>query len=66
MTGMGEVVPIGDSGALADAMLKIFDHPENYRGDPEAVARQFSPQANAAAYEELYTALMDELGVQAV
>ncbi len=62
MTGMGEVVPIGDSGALADAMLKIFDHPENYRGDPEAVAKKFSPQTNAAAYEELYTALMDELG----
>ena len=37
MTGMGEVVPIGDSKALAGAILQIFDHPEQYRGDPEAV-----------------------------
>ncbi|HIE57689.1 MAG TPA: glycosyltransferase, partial [Anaerolineales bacterium] len=64
MTGMGEVVPIGDSAALAEAMLKIFDHPENYRGNPAAVAMQFSPQANAAEYEDLYAELMEELGVK--
>ena len=61
MTGMGEVVPIGDADALSDAIIKIFDHPENYSGDPPAIARQFSPQANAAAYEDLYQELMEEL-----
>jgi glycosyltransferase involved in cell wall biosynthesis len=61
MTGMGEVVPIGDASALADAILKIVSHPENYAGDPPAIARQFSPQANAAAYEDLYQELFDEL-----
>jgi len=61
MTGMGEVVPIGDADALADAIIKIFDHPENYSGDPPAIARQFSPQVNAAAYEDLYQELMEEL-----
>jgi len=61
ITGMGEVVPIGDSKGLADAILKILDHPENYAGDPEAVARQFDPQANAASYESLYMELLAEL-----
>ncbi len=61
MTGMGEVVPIGDADALGEAIIKIFAHPENYAGDPPAVARQFSPQANAVAYEELYQTLMEEL-----
>ena len=61
MTGMGEVVPIGDAKALADAILRIFDHPENYAGDPAAVARQFDPQTNAAEYETLYQELIAEL-----
>jgi len=61
MTGMGEVVPIGDADALADAIIKIFTTPENYAGDPPAVERQFSPFANAAAYEDLYQELLDEL-----
>jgi glycosyltransferase involved in cell wall biosynthesis len=61
MTGMGEVVPIGDADALADAIIKIFTTPEYYAGDPPAVERQFSPYANAAAYEDLYQELLDEL-----
>ena len=61
MTGMGEVIPIGDAPALAEAIIKIVSHPEAYAGDPEAVARQFDPQVNAAAYEQLYTELMGEL-----
>jgi glycosyltransferase involved in cell wall biosynthesis len=61
MTGMGEVVPIGDAVALAEAILKIYSHPENYAGDPPAVERQFSPYANAATYEDLYQELLDEL-----
>ena len=61
MTGMGEVVPIGDADALADAIIKIFTTPEYYPGDPPPVERQFSPYANAAAYEDLYQELLDEL-----
>ena len=52
MTGMGEVVPIGDADGLADAMLRIFDQPEKYQGDCEAIAQQFDPQTNAASYED--------------
>jgi glycosyltransferase involved in cell wall biosynthesis len=62
MTGMGEVVPIGDGDALAEAILKISDHPQNYAGDPVAVKQQFDPQTNAATYESLYQELLEELG----
>jgi glycosyltransferase involved in cell wall biosynthesis len=65
MTGMGEVVPIGDADALAEALLKIFDSPEQYRGDPVEVARTFDPQTNAAAYEKLYQELAQVLGRKA-
>lgn len=57
MTGMGEVVPVGDAEALAEAILKIFDHPSNYAGDPAAISRQFDPDNNAAAYERVYQEL---------
>jgi hypothetical protein len=61
MTGMGEVVPIGDSTALADAIINIFSHPAYYQGDPPAIQRQFSPYANAAAYEDIYQDLLVRL-----
>lgn len=61
MTGMGEVVPLGDAGALAEAILKIFDHPDDYTGDPVAIAQQFDPHTNAAAYERLYTQISQSL-----
>jgi len=61
MTGMGEVAAIGDADSLAEMVLKIFNQPEKYQEDPKQIARQFNPQANAAAYERLYQALLAEL-----
>lgn len=61
MTGMGEVAAIGDADDLAKAMLKILAHPEDYQGDPEEIARTFSPDANAGAYERVYQELMQVL-----
>jgi glycosyltransferase involved in cell wall biosynthesis len=58
MTDMGEVVPIGDSTALAQALIKIFKDPERYKGDPLAVARRFEPDTIAAEYEKLFEDLM--------
>jgi glycosyltransferase involved in cell wall biosynthesis len=54
MTGMGRVVPPGDADALAQAILAVLYRPEDYRGDPQAVALRFSPDAIAAEYEELF------------
>ncbi len=58
MTGMGEVIPVGDSQALAEALNRIFEHPDRYRGDPAALRTRFSPDSCAARYE----ALFDEIG----
>lgn len=60
ITGMGEIAEVGDSASLARGILAILDDPPSYRGDPAAVARQFSPEANAIAYERLYEALLRE------
>jgi glycosyltransferase involved in cell wall biosynthesis len=57
MTGMGEVVPVGDADALAAAVLGIIDRPEDYGGDSTSIAKQFAPQTNAAAYEAIYQEL---------
>ncbi len=57
LTGMGEVVPIGDAEALADAILKIVNDPEKYHRDGKEIAEMFDPLVNAAAYQELYASL---------
>ncbi len=61
LTGMGEVVPIGDSGALADSMIRIFSTPNNYQGSPKEIEKQFSPIVNAEAYLNIYQSLLKEL-----
>jgi glycosyltransferase involved in cell wall biosynthesis len=60
MTGMGTTAAVGDGAELARAIGQVLDHPEAYAGDPAAVARRFSPELTAAAYEELYGRLLGE------
>jgi glycosyltransferase involved in cell wall biosynthesis len=60
LTGMGEVVPVGDAEALAEAVIKVVSHPEKYQGSPEDVERQFDPLNNARAYLEIYQELLGE------
>jgi glycosyltransferase involved in cell wall biosynthesis len=57
LTGMGEVVPIGDPVALADAIIKIVSNPDNYHGSQEEIARTFDPLENAKSYLEIYQEL---------
>ena len=61
LTGMGEVVPIGDSEALADSIVRIFTTPKNYQGSPQEIEKQFSPLVNAEAYQSIYHSLLKEL-----
>lgn len=61
LTGMGEVVPIGDSEALADSIIQIFSVPEHYQGSPQEIEKQFSPLVNAEAYQSIYQSLLKDL-----
>jgi glycosyltransferase involved in cell wall biosynthesis len=59
-TGMGEVTPIGDSAALAEAIIRILDHRERYvrpRADIEAM---YSTPHTAELYEQLFEELIAE------
>jgi glycosyltransferase involved in cell wall biosynthesis len=58
MTGMGEVVPIGDSAALSQALLSIFTNPAQYRRDPKEIAKSYIPESVAAEYEKLFERLI--------
>lgn len=61
LTGMGEVVPIGDAGALAEAIMKIVSDPDKYQGSREEIRSRFDPLVNAAAYETIYKELRGDL-----
>lgn len=62
MTGMGEIVPIGEPVSLADAILKIIDQPGAYRADTQEIAARFSPHATAESYERLFHSLGTGMG----
>lgn len=59
-TGMGKVVPIGDDGALADAILDILAHPHHYEADPVDIGHRFAPETIAVEYERLFRSLLEE------
>ena len=57
MTGMGLVTPIGDSTALANAILQILAEPRKYQRDPAEIARAYDPDSIAQEYEKLFQKL---------
>lgn len=58
MHGMGEVSEIGNSESLAEAILKVLDNPENYKGDVPAIHTAYNPDSIAQEYERLFAKLM--------
>ncbi len=59
MTGMGEVVPIGDHDALTDAVIRVLEERESYVKSAETIASAFTPAQTAQEYLKLYQALSD-------
>ncbi len=57
MTGMGEVTPIGDHEALAQAVINILDDKTGYVRDTELIAQTFSPVQTAKEYLQLFEML---------
>ncbi len=52
--GMGKIIPIGDSNALAEAALEILSHPQDYIRPAGPIAECYKPDTIAAAYEALF------------
>lgn len=57
MTGMGEVTAIGDSDALAEALIRILDDREQYARSPELISESFDPAQTAGEYVRIFEAL---------
>ncbi|MBM4424028.1 MAG: glycosyltransferase family 4 protein [Chloroflexi bacterium] len=57
MTGMGRIVPIRDSAALAEALIDVLDNREKYIRPRDEIAARFSPDAVAEQYEVVYEEL---------
>jgi glycosyltransferase involved in cell wall biosynthesis len=58
MTGMGEVTPIGDSAALAEAIIRIIRQPDDYVRPRDVIADTFSLERTVLGYEALFEELV--------
>jgi len=58
LTGMGEVVPVGDPAALAEAILRILHRPEEYIRPRPLIEETFSLERTVSGYEALFEALL--------
>jgi glycosyltransferase involved in cell wall biosynthesis len=54
MTGMGEVVAIGDTQALAEAILRIIQAPNKYSRPRRAIEEIFGLERTVLGYETLF------------
>jgi len=58
MTGMGKVVPIGDASALAEAILRIIENPEQFHCPRSQIEGAFSLAQTVTGYETLFDSLL--------
>jgi glycosyltransferase involved in cell wall biosynthesis len=58
MHEMGQVVPIGDSAALAQALIEILADKQKYHCDTQALKQLYAPGKVAENYEQLFTHLL--------
>ena len=56
-TGMGEVVPIGDSDGLGDAIVRVIRNRDQYIKPRAEIAQRFNTERTAEAYEKLFDEL---------
>jgi glycosyltransferase involved in cell wall biosynthesis len=58
MTGMGEVVPVGDAAALAEAIIRIIQQPGDYTQPRRLIEDTFSLERTVSGYEALFESLV--------
>jgi glycosyltransferase involved in cell wall biosynthesis len=61
-TGMGEIVPICDSSALAEAIIKILQNPQRYHREREQIAAHFSIERTCEGYLQLFAKVRQQQG----
>jgi len=59
MTGMGEIVPVGDHEELSNAIIRILDNRSAYIRSYESIANTFSPDQTASEYLHLFGDLLE-------
>jgi glycosyltransferase involved in cell wall biosynthesis len=59
--GMGKIIPIGDSNALAQAALEILANPEAYWQPRDVIRQHYLPDTIAVEYEKLFAKLHQEI-----
>jgi len=59
--GMGKIIPIGDSDALAAAAISILSDGQPSKSDPAEIGRRYLPDTIAAEYEKLFDEIAKEL-----
>ena len=57
MTGMGEITPVGDATALANAIIRQLNGPSNVNMPAGAIIDTFSPDQTAREYIKLFREL---------
>ena len=66
LTGMGEVVPVRDAVALAEAIIRILRGRDRYIRPRMEIEALFSTQRTAERYERLFEDLLTERGRQSL
>lgn len=59
-SGMGEVVPVGDSQELAEAIIRVVAHKVDYVKPRREIANRWSSELTAVHYESLFERLLQE------
>jgi glycosyltransferase involved in cell wall biosynthesis len=59
-TGMGKVVPIGDAGGLAEAIIEVLNDRPGFIRPRQEIAERFSTTLTADGYESLFKELLGE------
>lgn len=57
-TKMGEIFEVGEADDLAEAIIKVLNEPDAYRGDVPKIASRYSPDTIAEAYEAIFKELL--------
>ena len=59
-TGMGEVVSVGDSQALAEVIIRVVNNRDDYVRPRQEIAARWSTGRTAEEYEALFERLLEE------